>query len=400
MRALHRLTSTQIKAAGPGKLLDGGGLWLHKRGGGGQWFLRVTVGGRRREMGLGSLDAVPLREARKAAARWRAEVAAGRDPIKLRERERRDAAKLRPTLAAVVAEAFESRKASLKGDGTAGRWLSAVNHHVLPKLGRVPIEDIDQNDLARTLRPLWADQSPTAKTALSRLKVIFAHAVAKGLPVDLTAPEKARILLGASRHTRINIPALDWQEVPTFYRTLVDDDGNVAALVLRLLVLTATRSAEARGLMLDEIDGNTWSIPAARTKGKRLHRVALSREALAVIDEAKPLARNGLLFASRAGGAGPVLDGALSRYMRDRGMLARPHGFRSSFRVWCAETGVPREIAEACLGHIVDGSSAVERAYRRTDYLEQRLVLMNRWADHVTGRGGGAVHRLADASAS
>ena len=183
--------------------------------------------------------------------------------------------------------------------------------------------------------------------------------------------------------------------------TLVADSGNVAALVLRLLILTATRSAEARGLMLDEIDGAVWTIPPARTKSNRPHRVALSSRGAAVIAEAAPLARNGLLFACRGGGAGPVMDGALGRYMRDRGMKPARMGFELAFG-----RGAPKWPASSArsprraLGHVTDGSSEVERAYRSTDYLEQRLVLMARWADYVTGRGGGEVVQLADASAS
>jgi integrase len=123
-------------------------------------------------------------------------------------------------------------------------------------------------------------------------------------------------------------------------------------------------------------------------------RVPLSTEALSVIDQAKRLARDGVMFPSVRKGV--LSDATMARLMERRGMKARPHGFRSSLRTWLAEaTDVPRDIAETCLGHTV--GSAVERAYRRTDFLEQRRVIMERWAMHVTGRNGAVVKLAIDA---
>jgi len=156
MPALHKLSTVKIKSAPPGKYSDGGGLWLHKReDGGAQWVLRVTVHGRRREMGLGRLDDVSVKEARALAAKWQAVARDDKDPIKERERERREAAKPLNTLSNVAADAFESRKAELKGDGKAGRWFTPLELHVLPKLGKIPVEEIDQQDIKNTLAPIW-----------------------------------------------------------------------------------------------------------------------------------------------------------------------------------------------------------------------------------------------------
>ena len=134
-RELNRLTATKVKNLGPGKYLDGGGLWLRKlEGGSAQWILRVSIHGRRREMGLGGYPEVTLREARLEAENFRALVRKGIDPIKERERQRRESARARPTLAMVAEDAFDARKAELKGDGTSGRWFSPLELHVLPKL--------------------------------------------------------------------------------------------------------------------------------------------------------------------------------------------------------------------------------------------------------------------------
>ena len=150
---------------------------------------------------------------------------------------------------------FEARKAQLKGDGVAGRWFSPVELHVLPKLGRMPIEDIDQNDIKMTLAPIWHEKGETASKAITRLKVIMKHAVAMGLDVDLQATDKARVLLGKSRQQTENIAALPLAEVPAFYASLTED--SVCHLALRLLILTAARSSEVRFARLDEIDGTT-----------------------------------------------------------------------------------------------------------------------------------------------
>lgn len=153
--ALQKLTAIQVKKSKSGKYADGGGLWLVKRAdGGGQWVLRVTVHGRRREMGLGSLEAVSLKEAREAAEQWRAVLRQGKDPIKERARLRREMTKGGNTLATVALEAFEARKADLKDDGEAGRWLSPLELHVLPRLGKIPVEEIDQQDIKATLAPI------------------------------------------------------------------------------------------------------------------------------------------------------------------------------------------------------------------------------------------------------
>lgn len=388
MPALHKLTAKKVEKAVPGKYSDGGGLWLFKRpDGGAQWVLRVTVHGRRREMGLGNLTEVGLREARDAAEKWRAVVREGKDPIKERERIKREAARADNTLKAVAEEAFEARKAELKGDGKAGRWFSPLEIHVLPKIGKVPVEEIDQRDIKDALAPIWHTKADTARKAMNRLSIVMRHAAAMGLDVDVQATEKAKALLGKSRHEAQNIPALPWQEVPDFYKSL--DEGTVTHLALRLLILTAARSLPVRFCRLDEIDGNVWTIPAKNMKGRKGQvedfRVPLSEEALAVIEQAKPLARDGYLFPSVRKGV--ISDATMSRLMERRPMDARPHGFRSSFRTWCAEaTDTPEQIAEIALAHVA--GSKVERAYRRTDYLEQRCVLMERWAGFVKGGSG------------
>lgn len=377
-REQNRLTALQVRNAPPGKYADGGGLWLVKREGGGQWVLRVVVHGQRKEMGLGSINDVSLRDARLDAERWRGTVREGKNPIHERERLRREAARTLNTFRDVALEAFEARKAELKGDGKAGRWFSPLEIHVIPKLGNRPIASIDQNDIADLLRPMWHNRADTAMKAMNRINITFTHAAAKGLPVDMQAPMKARALLGKQRHTPQNIPALPWAEVPAFYQSLTD--GSITHLALRLLILTGVRSAPLRHIHEDQIDGDVWTIPGEAMKGRKGKtadfRVPLTAEALNIIAQARRMARDGFLFPSVRKGV--ISDMTMSRYMERRGTAARPHGFRSSLRDWIADTtSTPHEVAEACLAHVTDGS--VVRAYRRTDFLDQRRVVFEAW---------------------
>ncbi len=390
----RKLSALKIKAAPAGKYGDGAGLWLVKRNAErGKWLLYVTVHGRRREMGLGGYPQVSLKEAREDAHKWRALVREGKDPIKERQRQRREAERNMHLLKDIALDAFEARKAELKGDGKACRWFSPLELHVLPRLGKVPVADIDQIDIWDTISPIWHTKADTARKAMNRLGICLKHAAALGLDVDLQAVEKAQALLGRQRHIPQNVPALPWQEVPAFYESL--SELTITHLALRLLILTAVRSKPLRFINEDQIEGDVWTIPADLMKGRlgktADFRVPLSSPVLEVIDEARPMARDGFLFPSVRKGV--ISDATMSRLMERRGMEARPHGFRSSFRDWVAETtSTPYEVAESALGHVVGGS--VERAYRRTDHLDQRRALMSRWADVVTGNQNEKIIRI------
>ena len=385
MRAINRLSAKAVSALGAGKYNDGAGLWLVKSDAdSGKWVLRYTIHGRRREIGLGTIQSVSLKEVRQTAERWRSQLRDGNDPIKQREKEKREAARNLHLLKDIALDAFEARKAELKGDGKAGRWFTPLELHVLPRLGNVPVSDIDQTDIRDTLAPIWHDKADTARKAMNRLNICLKHAAALGLDVDLQATMKAKALLGKTRHKPQNIPAMNWRDVPAFYASL--DDGSATHLALRLLILTGVRSNPLRHIHEDQIDGDVWTVPAEAMKGRKdttnAFRVPLSGEAMKVIEEARRISRDGYLFAGARRGV--ISDMAMAKHMERAGLEARPHGFRSSLRDWVAETtNAPHDVAETILGHVVGGS--VERAYRRTDFIDQRRALMERWAQHVVG---------------
>lgn len=376
MPGIHLLKKRDLDGGQPGgRLSDGGGLSLLIRYKGARyWSVQLTIKsatgrGRRVEVGLGRYPDVSLDEARKLAAEARDLARQGIDP----RVERTRALLTAPTFEAVCTEAFEARKAQLKGDGEAGRWLTPLRVHVLPKMGTTPVNKVDQNLIRDVLAPIWHDKAATAKKAMDRIGIVLRYGAAKGLEVDLQATDKAKQLLGRSRHKQGHIPSMPWAEVPSFYKRL-DDKG--AALALRFLILTGVRSANVRFAHSDHIEGNLWTIPAEQMKvSTEDFRVPLSTEALRLIQ-----GRRGLLFPSPRGGV--MSDMALAAVMKKMGEDARPHGFRASLRTWLAEaTDAPHEVAEMMLAH--SSRSTVVDAYRRTDFLEQRKALLDRWAAFV-----------------
>lgn len=332
---LKLLSAAFVKTAPEGKHCDGGGLWLYRGSKHAcKWILRYHLQGKRREMGLGTYPSVSLLEAREAADKWRKTVDAGIDPLRAIAAEERAQSQADVSLSILTTQAFEARKAELKGDGMAGRWMSPLDGHILPKLGSLPVTGINQRDIHDALSPIWHTKADVARKALNRLGIVLRHAAALGLEVDLQATAKAKALLGKSRHKAKNIPAMAWQEVPGFYKTI--QEPSVANLALRLLILTGARQGSLRAIRLEQIEGDVWTIPAEKMKGRKdatnEFRVPLSREALTVIELAKAHERNGLLFPNQSGRA-CITDVTVTAILKRQGLEARLHGFRTSLRV-------------------------------------------------------------------
>jgi integrase len=322
------LTQYKVKNLGPGKHFDGQGLMLVKsRTDAGKWIVRLVVNGKRREMGLGRWPDVSIAEAREGAMLARKSLRSGTDPVAQRQRAKRKVYRL--SVSEAVQGCFEARQAQLKGDGKAGRWLSPLSVHILPKLGSMPIEDVDQHELKRVLQPIWHTKPSAARKAMNRINLTTKHAAALGLEVDLQVVMKTQALLGSQRHVVKHIPSLPYQEAPAFYRWLCGQSF-VSALALRFLIVTATRTSEVRFATFDEIDQQLWIIPPERTKTAKLHRVPLSNEALRIVELAKQNGAKTILFPSPTAKA--LSDAAMSSLMKREGHDARPHGFRATFR--------------------------------------------------------------------
>ena len=249
-------------------------------------------------MGLGAYPDVSLANARKQRDFYRDILSAGCDPIQERNHQSAKLNALDNTFHALLYRDFEAKKAEFKGDGKAGRWLSPLETHIIPKLGHLHIEDVNQLVLCDALRPLWHTKSETARKALNRTGIVLRYAAAGGLDVYLNAVPLIKELLGKTRHSPQKMPALDWRDVPEFYQSLSGDSP--VQLAIKLLILTASRSKPVRHLQEDHIEGNIWTIPASLMRGRKgstpSFRIPLSAEALSVVKKARAFERDGYLF--------------------------------------------------------------------------------------------------------
>ena len=380
MTKLNILTQLAVKNHPAGKYADGQGLWLVKRSKEqGRWMLRISIGNKRREMGLGPWPDVSLSEARDRAAKARYQVRDGIDPITERQERIAKLVVKKKSVADVIESCFKARQAELKGDGQAGRWMSPLKTHVIPKIGHTAIEELDQHRLKNLLEPIWHSKPEAASKALNRLNLTLKHAAAMGLNVDLQATMKAKALLGKQKRETVHIPSLPYTEMPTFYSWLSSKE-QMTAFALRFLILTAARTSEVRFATYNEIDNDIWMIPAGRTKTNQEHRVPLVGEVTSLLTELKSHSVNDLIFPTPRGKA--MSDAAMSAFLKREGYTCRPHGFRASFRTWVEErTETPFEVKESALGHKVD--AGVVGAYQRSDRLEKRRVLMDQWAAFI-----------------
>ena len=411
---IRRLTDLEIRRAKPGKHADGGGLYLMVAPSGAKrWAFLWMTNGKRREMGLGGHAELSTADARAAAARWAAVVQAGGDPIEARAAEHR--AKARE---AAEAEAFGSFALRWFEDSVApglsnakhrDQWRMTLSEYCGPIRDKA-LRDIETADVLAVLSPIWLTTPETARRLRGRIERVLDAATATGARGPFANPARWRghlsnLLPRPRKLTRGHHAAMDWREVPAFMKALRVRDG-LAAKALEFTILTAARAGEALGATWSEIDlsDGIWTVPAERMKARKAHRVPLSPQALAVLAHIRPLAGgepDRFLFPGnrQAGAGGPpkALSGAALDALRDRMAIAgvTTHGFRSAFRDWAGDaTNAPREIAEACLAHVV--GSATERAYRRGDALAKRRELLTAWADFCDGAGGADVVRLAD----
>jgi len=379
-----KLTAGKLKTMiEPGRYSDGDGLFLVvKPAGGRNWVLRALLNGKRRDIGLGPLKSVSLRDAREAAYQIRRQIAQGLDPVLERKRVRqaipnfRDAAKV----------VHKEHKASWKNGKHQSQWLSTLETYAFPKLGDRLVSDIGAPEIRDVLAPIWLSKPETARRVRQRIGTVLDWACVKGFR-ETEAPLRA-LSKGLPRQPRKDrhFAAMTYAEVPQFIKNLRERES-VGRLALETLILTAARSGEIRFARWPEIDleNGLWSIPAERMKMNRPHVVPLSPEAIAVFQGAAKLRASvtDLVFPGQKLKK-PLSDMSLLKVLRDMDLKVTVHGFRSAFRDWVAEqTNYPGEVAEAALAHA--NSNKVEAAYRRTDFLAKRRELMRDWGRYCFG---------------
>ena len=360
---------------------DGTGLLLVVQPSGSRSYIqRLTVHGKQRDLGIGSVRWTTLAEARKAARENQRLARRGGDPTALR------AGRHVPTFGEGV-EAVLALQAPNWRDGgkSEGQWRASLRDYA-GALTDKRVSDITAHDVLAVVGPVWNDKRETARRVLQRIGAVLRWAVAGGHRAD-TPIEAVRAALPKNGVHRAHHRALPHGEVAGALATIRESQAWPSTrLALEFTALTAARSGEVRAARWSEIDveGRTWTIPADRMKAGREHRVPLPGASLAVIEGARALSDgepDSLIFPSARGRA--LSDMTMSKLMKDRGIDAVPHGFRSSFRDWAGETGVAREVAEAALAHVV--RDAAEAAYARTDYLDIRREVMTKWAEYIVG---------------
>ena len=376
----------------PGAFGDGAGLYLQVRGAEQRsWLYRFKLHGKPHLMGLGALADVSLAEARDAAAAARKLVRQGTDPIARRRAERTEAAaRAGLNTFAEVADAYiAAHAASWRNAKHRQQWRNTLDTYARPVLGNLGVAMVDTGAVMRVLEPIWREKPETASRLRGRIQAVLDYATARGWR---TGDNPARwrghmdnLLPSRSKIARVeHHAALPWREIGAFMADLAKQEG-VGALALRFAILTAARTGEVIGACWPEIDMATgvWIVPAQRMKAGREHRVPLSEAALDVLRQAAMLAmkQEPASFVFPGGKAGkPLSSMALLMLLRrmERGDLTA-HGFRSTFRDWCAEaTNYPREVAEAALAHTL--RDRTEAAYQRGDLMEKRRRLMAEWA--------------------
>ena len=339
---------------------------------------RLRLNGKPIDIGLGSYPVITLEEARRAAIENTRAARGGIDPIA----DRRRRASI-PTFRQAAEKVIETKAASWKGGRTEGIWRGRLERYAYPAIGEMRVDAITSSDLLAVIGPLWATKKETAAKTKSYLNAVFSWCIAKGHRTD-NPVDAIRAALprggGQVEHHR----ALDWRDVGNAIRKVRESDAYpTTKICFEFLVLTASRSGEARFAEWREVDvdARLWTIPGSRTKSGREHRVPLSDAAMSILEEAGKFSDEGLIFPSPTGKA--MSDSTASKLLRELGIGAVPHGFRSSFRDWCGETGQQREVAEAALAHTF--GNAVEQAYARSDLFQRRRELMRQWADAITG---------------
>jgi integrase len=382
------------------------------------WLLRTIVGDQRRTFGLGPYPEIGLAEAREKAREIKRKVEAGIDPAEERKAARAAlaAAQARNLLFEDAMDRWIAARMAARPEKSRQAIRSTIRRYALPALEGMMVQEVKTQDIVRALTGVWTDKPDTAQKLRTYLEGILAWASVAGhrsgdnpaawrgnlkeLLPSISSVERAK---GTS-----NFPAVALSEAAAWWADLSTREG-MGALALRFAVLCASRSGEVRGAVWDEIDldAGLWVIPASRMKVPREHRVPLSADAVAVLKAVPRMLNVPFVFPSVTGKM--LSDMSISAVMRrqqedaeakavaagqelgragwrDRttGRPAVPHGCRSTFRDWCAERGVDRDLAEICLAHTV--GSDVERAYRRSDMLERRRQVLNEWSNFLHGR--------------
>jgi integrase len=350
------------------------------------WVFRYVVNGKAHHVGLGSCTYVTLAEARQKAFEYRRLLAAGGDPL-----EQRRAAKRGRLLASMPAKTFQQvaleyiaqHEREWRSDHSRRQWRSSLTRYAFPKIGSMAIADIGVAEVLLVLDPIAARVPETASRVKHRMALILDWAASRDLRPHENPARRPRLLPKHKNRVK-HFTALPYAGIGTFMAKLRAQEG-VSPRGLEFLILTATRTSELLGARWEEVDGDSWTIPGERTKNGKAHRVPLSDRAVELLRSLPHIGEH--IFPGRAGeGMGET---TLRKVLQRMGINVTPHGFRSTFRDWAAETtAYPNHVVEQALAHAI--GNGVEAAYRRGDLFEKRRQLMQDWSNYCDRQNASA----------
>ena len=317
----------------------------------------------------------------------------GIDPFEQRQKA------LVPTFHELAMNYIESYQDEWKNPTKAAAIrIRLLEKHIFPSIGRHLVSDIQPRDVLKILLRFWNEKPATAKKIRQSMAAVMNHAVDEGYREDNPAGKIIVSVLPRPTKKQAHYPAGPYAEVAAVLRAVEDSGARTCTkLSFKFMVLTAARVGEIRGARWSEIAlaKRLWIVPAERMKAKKEHRVPLSFESIAILEQARVLCgQNELVFPSPTGDM--LSDATHSKLLRTLGLAWVPHGFRSSFRDWCGESGVPWDVAEECLSHTT--GNATELSYKRSDLLNRRRVVMDNWARYLHETAGSLSHDGGDAS--
>lgn len=388
----HRAACEAGERTGTTKYSWGQGLVLAVGpSGNASWIARITApGGKRRDIGVGKYGEVSIEAARASVLDHKRIARDGNDPKAVKDAKKQAERNPVPTFEVAANAVFEQRKGLFRNAAHRNQWIKSLRNYAYPVIGKLRVDEIGTAAVTKVLRPIWLGKPETARRVLQRITAVIDWSVGEGHREHELAVKSIRSGLGKHSTKQTNFAAVPVEDAPTVFKALRDTD-TLSARCLLLTILTATRSAEARGARWPEVDleARTWTIPPDRTKTNTEHVVALSQLAVDLL-KAHPVIANEekLIFPSTKGR--PLTDVALSKTLKSVAADATVHGWRSTFKDWAAErTNVQNEVSEAALAHLVKDKT--EAAYRRTKFLEKRRPLMAAWSDFLTGTGADIV---------
>jgi len=369
---------------------DGKGLYLQVSNAGSKsWVYRYQVNGKEKRHGLGSLLAVSLVRARKAAEHCRQLRSEQIDPIEHKRKLELDK-QLKVARAITFKECalayIESHKAGWRNRKHESQWRNTLDTYAYPVIGHLSVQDIDTSLVMEVIEPIWFTKTETASRIRQRIENILDWAKVRGHRIGenpaLWRGHLEKLLPKRTKVQKVkHHNAMPYTEIPDYFRSLRIID-TLAAKTLAFTILTASRTGEARGALKSEINKKEklWNIPDDRMKSGRPHRVPLNTECLRILKEAENYQRDSFVFPALTKKK-PISDAALLKLLKQTHPDLTVHGFRSTFRDWCAEmTAYPRELAESALAHTLKDQT--EAAYQRGDMLEKRRKLMDAWSDY------------------